>query len=170
MNFQPKGTLNLFWWDRVVYRFDDGRKGTTFISDKCCMTPPVTVKIKYFGISEWMLTKKDLTRMNGRINLGKVSWENTAVLLDFVQMRRGRALHFWSIKGVSFFKNANNLNFKLFLGCPNWGPGRGGTAAFFGIPSQVELDFGHLSNCVLGLNWKKRQFNTYFKIIRYYTG
>ena len=26
-------------------------------------------------------------------------------------------MHFWSIKGVYFLKNANNLNLKLFLGC-----------------------------------------------------
>ena len=26
-------------------------------------------------------------------------------------------VHFWSIKGLYFFQNANNLNFKLFLGC-----------------------------------------------------
>ena len=26
-------------------------------------------------------------------------------------------LHFWSMKGASIFQNANNLNFKLFLGC-----------------------------------------------------
>ena len=53
--------------------------------------------------------------------------KKTAVLLDFVQMRgagEGPAqflsqfeeVHFWSIKGVYFLQNANNLNFKLFLG------------------------------------------------------
>ena len=55
--------------------------------------------------------------------------KKTAVLLDFVQMRGGeggppRALPkffvtftscaFWVNKGVHFFENANNLNFKLF--------------------------------------------------------
>ena len=52
--------------------------------------------------------------------------KNAAVLLDFVQMRRGkRALskffvtfsivHFWSIKGVYFLQNANNLNFNFMI-------------------------------------------------------
>ena len=59
--------------------------------------------------------------------LGKASRKEVAVLLDFVQMRGGWALpnffvhfsqmHFWSIKGVYFLQNTNNLNFKLFLGC-----------------------------------------------------
>ena len=51
--------------------------------------------------------------------------KKVAILLDFVQMRGGHAqffvtfseVHFWSIKGVFFPPNANNLNFKLFLGC-----------------------------------------------------
>ena len=52
---------------------------------------------------------------------GKVSRKNVAHLLDFIQMRGGRAaqfcvtfseVHFWSIKGVYFLPNANNLNFK----------------------------------------------------------
>ena len=56
---------------------------------------------------------------------GTVSRGKTAVLLDFVQMRGGGALHkfvgtfsevhFWSIKGVYFLQNANNLFFKLFF-------------------------------------------------------
>ena len=52
--------------------------------------------------------------------------KKVAVLLDFVQMRRGgRALpkffgtfswvHFWSIKGVSFFQNGNNLNLDIVI-------------------------------------------------------
>ena len=59
--------------------------------------------------------------------LGTISRGKTAILLDFVQMRGGRALPifldtfsqvlFWPIKGVYFLKNANNLNFKVFLGC-----------------------------------------------------
>ena len=55
--------------------------------------------------------------------------KKAAVLLDFVQIKGGgRAcptffntfsyVHFWSIKGVYFLQNANNLNLKLFLlGC-----------------------------------------------------
>ena len=40
-------------------------------------------------------------------------------------MRGGRALpkffaHFWSIKGVHFLKNANDLNFKLFFRLYTW--------------------------------------------------
>ena len=52
--------------------------------------------------------------------------KKVAILLDFVQMRGGgmpkffvtfSEVHFLSIKGVYFPKNANNLNFKLFLDC-----------------------------------------------------
>ena len=59
-----------------------------------------------------------------KVILGKVSLEKAAVLLDSVQMRRGEEgrappkfvgtfslVHFWSIKGVYFINNANNLNF-----------------------------------------------------------
>ena len=52
--------------------------------------------------------------------IGTFSWKNTAVLLDYVNMRGGRALPkffvtFWRgaflvNKGAYFFQNANNLN------------------------------------------------------------
>ena len=44
--------------------------------------------------------------------------KKVAALLDFVQMRGGGYpyyVHFWSIKGVYFLQNANNLNVKLFF-------------------------------------------------------
>ena len=62
----------------------------------------------------------------GQLDLGMVSQGKTAVLLDFVQMRGGNpAQIFWHLfisaflvnKGGYFLQNANNLNFKLFLGC-----------------------------------------------------
>ena len=57
---------------------------------------------------------------------GMVSLKKVAVLLDFVHMREGGPcpnfchlfiVHFWSKPGPHFLQNANDLNFKLFLGC-----------------------------------------------------
>ena len=78
------------------------------------------VKLRAPNVTNWC------QRRGRGPELGTVSREQTAVLLDFVQMKGwGKALpkffvtfsyvHFWSIIGVYFLQNANNLDFKLFV-------------------------------------------------------
>ena len=89
-------------------------------------------KLQTLNWTHWMITALNpcnaifselIVSLFGKVSRGKL-------LFFFVQMRGGRALpkffvtfsemYFWSIKGVYFLQNANNLNFKLFFRLYTW--------------------------------------------------
>ena len=83
------------------------------------------------GLNDAIVVRKNVVK--GTTNTNKEvllrGWfheKKVTVLLDFVHMREGGPcpnfchlfiIHFWSKPGPHFLQNANDLNFKLFLGC-----------------------------------------------------